>query len=337
MIPRAVIAAAGAVAVIASVCSTTALSSSLSSKQDFRRPAEIPFPERAPYSLHRATLGKMLFYDPRLSGAQNMNCASCHNPSFGYETPVPTAIGAANEPLGRHAPTILNQAWTPLLFWDGRAASLEDQAAGPITAPVEMNGTFPEIIRRLNAIEEYRTWFERLYPGEGITQATILTSIATYERTVMSGVAPFDRWVEGDEEAISDAAKRGFELFVGKAKCSACHSGWNFTDNAFHDIGLPTDDIGRAEYEPDNPKAGYAFKTSGLRNLTYRAPFMHDGSVPDLEAVLKHYETGIVSRPSLSPQLHIVHLESDEREDLLAFLRSLTAEKTDTPIPVLPN
>jgi len=337
MSPRAVIAAASALAVIACVCSTTALSGSLSSKESFRRPSEIPFPEQAPYSLHRATLGKMLFYDPRLSGAQNMNCASCHNPSFGYETPVPTAIGAANQPLGRHAPTILNQAWTPHLFWDGRAASLEDQAAGPITARVEMNGTFPEIIRRLNAIEEYRSWFERLYPGEGITRATILTSIATYERTVMSGVAPFDRWVEGDEEAISLAAKRGFELFVGKAQCSTCHSGWNFTDHAFHDTGLPGDDMGRAEYEPDNLYARHAFKTPGLRNLTYRAPFMHDGSLSDLQAVLTHYQSGGIARPSLSPLMLSIQLGEGGRDDLLAFLRSLTAEKTDTPIPVLPN
>ncbi|MGI9414347.1 MAG: cytochrome-c peroxidase [Hyphomicrobiales bacterium] len=306
-------------------------------RERFRRPTEIPFPQTAPYSLHIATLGKMLFYDPRLSGAQNMNCASCHNPSFGYETPVPTAIGAANVPLGRHAPTLLNHAWTPRFFWDGRAASLEEQAAGPITASVEMNGKFPEIIARLKDIDEYRKWFERLFPDKGISRETILKAIATYERTVVSGVAPFDRWVEGDEDAMTDEAKRGFELFVGKAGCSECHSGWNFTDSDFHDIGLATEDIGRAQYEPQNALARHAFKTPGLRNLTYRAPFMHNGSLSDLEAVIAHYESGGIERPSLAPSMPSFELTDGERADLLAFMRSLTAEKADTPIPVLPN
>ncbi len=303
----------------------------------YRRPAAIPFPPNAPYSLHMATLGKMLFYDPRLSGAQNMTCASCHNPSFGYEAPVPGAVGAANEPLGRHAPTVLNLAWTEHFFWDGRAASLEEQAAGPITAAFEMNGSFPVIVERLEAVDEYREWFGRLFPDQGITRESILTAIATYERTVISGTAPFDRWVEGEEQAISASAKRGFDLFTGKAQCVTCHMGWNFTDNQFHDIGLPSDDIGRGQYEPDNEFAHHAFKTPGLRNLTSRAPFMHNGSVDNLEAVILHYETGGIERPSRSPAMQPFELSSAERADLLAFLESLTADRTETPIPVLPN
>ena len=306
-------------------------------KESYRRPLTIPFPGGAPYSPQIATLGKMLFFDPRLSGAQNMNCASCHNPSFGWETPVPTAIGASNEPLGRHAPTVLNGAWAPHFFWDGRAPTLEEQAAGPITASVEMNGRFSDIIPILSAIPTYSTWFDRLFPGEGMTRDTILQAIATYERTVVSAWSPFDRWVEGDETAISESAKRGFELFNGKAKCSACHGGWNFTDNEFHDIGLPGEDIGRAEYEPENIKARYAFKTPGLRNLTHRAPFMHDGSLPDLEAVLIHYVSGGIQRPSLSNKMEAVDLDERDINDMTAFLESLTAEKSDVPMPLLPN
>ncbi len=332
---NSLIAVAAGIAVALPIAVSVSASNDM--RSEFQRPTEIPFPAEAPYSLHMATLGKMLFYDPRLSGAQNMTCASCHNPSFGYETPVATAVGAANEPIGRHAPTVLNHAWTPYFFWDGRAASLEEQAAGPMTAPVEMNGKFPEIIDRLSAIEEYATWFERLFPGEGVTRDTILTAVATFERTIVSGVAPFDRWVEGDESAISESAKRGFELFVGEAQCSGCHTGWNFTDNLFHDIGLSTDDIGRAKYESDNPLAIHAFKTPGLRNLTYRAPFMHNGSVDDLEAVIFHYESGGIVRDSLSPLMTPIEIDDSERQDLLAFLQSLTAENTDTPVPVLPN
>ena len=187
-------------------------------KRAYRRPTAIPFPENAPFSPQVATLGKMLFFDPRLSGKQNLSCASCHNPSFGFEVPVSGAIGATNTPLGRKAPTVLNAAWIPTLFWDGRAPDLESQAMGPITAEAEMDGKFPEIVARLKGTPEYRAWFGKLFPKDGVTQDNILTAIATYERTVVSGWAPFDRWVEGDATAISPAAQRGFAVFAGKAR-----------------------------------------------------------------------------------------------------------------------
>lgn len=303
----------------------------------YKRPTAIPFPESAPYSPQLATLGKMLFFDPRLSGAKNMNCASCHNPSFGYEAPVELAVGGLNEPLSRHAPTTLNMAWVTPLFWDGRAADLEEQAAGPITAPVEMNGKFDEIITTLSDIAEYRIWFERLFPETGVSRETILTAIATYERTIVSGWAPFDRWIDGDEGAMSVAAVNGFRLFNGKANCAVCHTGWNFTDNRFHDIGLYTDDIGRAAVDDSMPGNRHAFKTPGLRDLTYRAPFMHNGSVADLEDVIRHYESGGAVRPSRSEHMVPFELSDRERDDLLAFLQALTAEISETPMPNLPN
>lgn len=306
-------------------------------KSAYKRPTAIPFPQGAPYSPQLATLGKMLFFDPRLSGAQNLSCASCHNPSFGYEVPVAGAIGATNTPLKRSAPTVLNTAWVTPLFWDGRAKSLEAQAEGPLTAKVEMNAKIPEVIARLGQVPEYQAWFGKVFPGVGITKDNLLTAIATYERTVVSGWAPFDRWVDGDEAALSPAAKRGFALFTGKARCADCHSGWNFTDNRFHDIGLPTDDIGRAELEPGNPLAKHAFKTPGLRNLTYRAPFGHAGQYADLDAILTFYETGGIARPSRSPLMHPFSLAAGERADLIAFLRSLTAEQTEVVLPNLPN
>ncbi|SFU41877.1 cytochrome c peroxidase [Methylobacterium sp. 174MFSha1.1] len=306
-------------------------------KAQYRRPASIPFPENAPYSPQLATLGKMLFFDPRLSGMQNLSCASCHNPSFGFEVPVPGAIGATNTPLARKAPTILNAAWMPVLFWDGRAPSLEAQAQGPITAAVEMNGKFPEIVARLKAIPDYDAQFRRLFPGTGVSREALLTAVATYERTVVAGWAPFDRWVEGNEDAIGPDAKRGFALFAGKARCAACHTGWNFTDNKFHDLGIPTRDLGRAGIAPDEPGARHAFKTPGLRNLTYRAPFGHAGQFADLDAILTFYEGGGVERPSKSPLMRAVALSRPEHQDLLAFLRSLTAEQTETALPNLPN
>ncbi|MEL7446546.1 MAG: cytochrome c peroxidase [Pseudomonadota bacterium] len=306
-------------------------------RSEFRRPDTIPFPSEAPYSLLTATLGKMLYFDPRLSGAQNMSCASCHNPSFGWETPVAGAVGAQNTRLGRHAPTILNMAWVEPYFWDGRAATLEEQAAGPITAAVEMNAKLSDVVERLRGIAVYREGFERAFPGIGMTEETLLRAIATYERTVVAGWAPFDRWVEGDESAISDAAKRGFALFAGKARCADCHSGWNMTDNLFHDIGLETDDIGRAAIEPNDPLARHAFKTPGLRNITNRSPYTHNGETYDLREIIEHYVSGGIQRPSLSPLMRPLDLGDDEIGDLVAFLVTLTAEESDVPTPTLPT
>jgi cytochrome c peroxidase len=328
----------GAAALVATAVAASAIEvGSDTLRQAYRRPDAIPFPTAAPYSPQMATLGKMLFFDPRLSGAQNLSCASCHNPSFGYEVPVPGAIGSANTPLARKANTVLNAAWSTSLFWDGRAKSLEDQATGPITTPAEMNSQFPEIVTRLKAVPEYSSWFDRLFPGSGVTKDNLLTAIATYERTVMAGEAPFDRWVDGDETAISADAKAGFLLFNGKAGCAGCHAGWNFTDNKFHDIGLPAEDIGRGKLEPDNPKAQYAFKTPGLRNLIYRAPFGHHGQFADLASIIAFYSTGGMDRPSKSDLIKPFQLSDAETRQLLAFLQSLTAEKTETALPNLPN
>jgi cytochrome c peroxidase len=284
-----------------------------------------------------ATLGKMLFFDPRLSGKQNLSCASCHNPSFGFEVPVSGAIGATNKPLPRKAPTVLNAAWITTLFWDGRAPNLEMQAVGPITAEAEMDGKLPEIVNRLRDIPEYRASFARVFPKDGVSQDNLLRAIATYERTIVAGTAPFDRWIEGDDNAISAAAQRGFTLFDGKAGCSACHTGWNFTDNKFHDLGIPTKDIGRAALEPDEALAKYAFKTPGLRNLNYRAPFGHAGQFADLDSIVTFYESGGLTRPSKSPLMRPLNLTPGEHADLIAFLRSLTAEQTRTALPNLPN
>ncbi len=153
-----------------------------------------------------------------------MTCASCHNPSFGWEVPVATAVGAMNERLSRQAPTVLNTAWIHPFFWDGRAASAEEQARGPITAQVEMNLPLDQAVKRLESVADYKKWFSQAFPGEGLTETTILKAIATYERTIVAGASKFDEWIEGNEDAISQSAKRGFELFNGKARCADCHS-----------------------------------------------------------------------------------------------------------------
>jgi cytochrome c peroxidase len=304
----------------------------------FRRPSTVPFPVNNPYSADKAALGKALFFDPRVSGEGNMTCMSCHSPSFAWSDGRNRALGALAKQLPRHSPSILNAAWGKLFFWDGRADSLETQALGPITAPMEMNMPMDQLVKRLKALEGYRVWFDRVFPGEGITTATIPRAIATYERTIVSGIAPFDRWVEGDENAVSASAKRGFALFTGKAGCAACHKGWNFTDDEFHDIGLPDADIGRQKLVPNDPRAAHAFKTPSLRSVAQRAPFMHDGSLDSLEAVIAHYVAGGTStRSSLSPLIKPFVLEGDDMDDLIAFLNSLTGHETATSLPILPK
>ncbi|TAW49254.1 c-type cytochrome [Rhizobium ruizarguesonis] len=303
----------------------------------YKRPLTVPFEGVTVYSPQLATLGKMLFFDPRLSGNKNMTCASCHNPSFGFETPVTTPIGAANTALARQAPTVLNVAWVTPFFWDGRAPNLEEQAAGPITAAAEMNGKLDTAVTEMQGIPDYKKWFDEVFPDKGVTKETMLTAIATYERTVVSNWSPFDRWVDGDEKAVSDGAKRGFELFTGTAGCSSCHTGWNFTDNKFHDIGLPGDDIGRYKIDASSADNKYAFKTPGLRNTLYRGPYMHNGSLKSMDEVIVHYESGGVSRPSLDKAMSPFLLTDQESKDLIAFLGTLTAEKQDIPLPTLPN
>ena len=302
----------------------------------FRRPDHIPFPKDNPYTPEKAALGKMLFFDTRLSRDKNLSCASCHNPSFGWEVPFATAIGAGGKQLGRHAPTALNLAWSKSFFWDGRAPTLEAQAKGPIEAPVEMDLPMATAVARLQAVQGYVTAFSKAFPKDGLTQDTVLKAIATYERTIVTGDTLFDRWVRGDAKAMTAEAKRGFSLFTGKANCAACHSGWNFTDDKFHDIGLLTADKGRMGIT--NAAADqHAFKTPSLREIAARAPYMHHGQVASLEAVIAHYITGGEKRPSLSKEIKPLSLTGQDVQDLAAFVRSLSSPQTTLAMPNLPS
>lgn len=303
-------------------------------KEAYKRPDTIPFPSDNPYTAEKSRLGKMLFFDQRLSRHFNMSCATCHNPSLGWEDGVKTAVGDSNQPLARHSPTLLNLAWGKTFFWDGRAASLEKQAAGPITAEVEMNLSLAELITRLAKIPSYTQQFQRIF-NTPITENNILKAIATYERTLVSGFSPFDHWIEGDEDAISAEAKEGFRLFNTKAGCSGCHTGWNFTDNKLHDIGLSSNDQGRFTIT-GNSQDAFAFKTPGLRNIGQRMPYMHDGSLSNMDAVLVHYISGGLPRESKSTLMKLVPLTLQDINDLKAFMATLDGEDKPVSLPILP-
>lgn len=301
------------------------------------RPSSIPFPDENPYTVEKAHLGKTLFFDPRLSGSNLISCASCHIPGLGWEDGQSKGVGHASTRLSRHTPTLLNLAWAEIFMWDGSVDTLEEQALNPIQSSEEMAQPLDQLIAELRAIEGYVELFAAAFPGREISQDTIVQAIATFERTIVSNPAPFDHWVNGDERAISDSAKRGFAIFNTKANCVACHSGWNMTDDSFHDTGLETDDVGRAALMGGMPEFKHSFKTPGLRNIVQRAPYMHNGSLATLTEVIDHYAEGFAQRPSLSDDIKPFELSAGEKQDLIAFLESLTSDDDPVEAPILPD
>lgn len=305
-------------------------------KESYLRPALVPAPRDNLHTPARAELGKMLFFDPRLSGSNWISCATCHNPSLGWSDGLPTAIGHGMKMLGRATPTILNTAYQPRQMWDGRFRTLEEQALGPIIADEEMNQNLNEVIMELLAIPGYVQLFERAYPGEGITKQTIAKALANFERTVVSGESPVDRWLKGDEKAVNEAVKRGFALFEGKANCAACHQGFNFSDNGFHNIGLKgNQDAGRFGVVP-LPSMKGAFKTPTLRNIALTAPYMHNGSYQTLTEVVEHYNRGGDVKEFADPNMKPLKLNSQEIQDLVEFMKNLTGATPDITVPALP-
>jgi cytochrome c peroxidase len=307
-------------------------------QQKYHRPVAIPFPKNDPYSEAKAKLGRTLFFDPILSGAKVRSCASCHNPGLSWGDGEPRAIGEDQKPLPLRTPTLLDVAWTPKLGWDGHFRNLESVAMGPITASDNMDLSESAMIGRLTAIPGYIDAFRAAFGEDGITTGKIDMALATFERTIVSGEAPFDRWVGGDEAAISEQAKRGFDLFNGKANCAACHSGWAFTDASFHDVGVALEgDLGRGQLFPTSVALQHAFKTPTLRDVARRGPYMHNGSVATLQDVIDLYDRGGIDRPSRDAEIHPLGLSEDEKADLVAFLQTLSGAPANVAEPTLPR
>ena len=298
----------------------------------FARPASIPYPGPTPPTPEQIALGQRLFNDPRLSANGQFACSTCHDPELAFTDGVIRGKGVPGQPLARHTPALWNLAWAETLFWDGRAASLEDQAKGPIENPLEMAQPITIGATKLAADPELVAAFAHAFPADPhVTPETIVKALADYERTLVSPPTRFDRFIGGDDAALSASEQNGLALFTGRAKCVSCHSGWAFTDRAFHDIGLPTDDLGRGAVIGLDA-VDHAFKTPSLRELAWTAPYMHDGSLATLDDVVRHYESGGIPRASRSPDLpHDLTLTDDERRDLVAFLGSLSSERPPRP------
>lgn len=287
-------------------------------------PATIVYPAGAPPSPAEIALGKTLFFDTRLSRNLSQSCATCHNPALGFGDGVALGTGAEGNRLGRNTPPLYNLAWNPQFFHDGRSPSLEAQALNPVESNQEMNIPLDLLIERLSAVAWYRQQFRAIYGGEKITAEMIGKALASFERTLVTRNAPFDRYLAGDDSAMSESAKRGLKIFKGAAWCSSCHDGANLTDNGFHNIGVQTTDPGRGKFAPDQPRMRGAFKTPGLRNVELTAPYMHDGSQRTLEDVMKFYNRGGDDKKRRDPLVRELDLSKQDIADLVAFMKALT-------------
>ena len=293
----------------------------------FQREDNPPAPPDNPLGPDKVMLGARLFADPRLSGDGNRSCATCHRLDRAFTDGLRRPLALSHARLARNTPTLFNLAWSGFYFWDGRAPSLEIQVGMPIEAADEMHGDWPTILRRLGEDGELVEKFRGAFAEEASpSQSSIRKALASYVRSLVSPRTRFDAFIEGDARALRPAEVRGFGLFVGKAACVLCHVGWRFTDDRFHDIGLRSKDAGRGAVAGGTPGLT-AFKTPSLRELTHTAPYMHDGSLPTLAAVIRHYSGGFVARPSLATTLNRhLRLSAREKADLIAFLRTLSSE-----------
>lgn len=288
-------------------------------------------------------LGRLLFWDPRISASGKTACADCHFPHLGWSVTDPRSRGDSGRMSTRRSQPLIGVGhWNGPFGWDGRNPTLEAQAKNSIlTGSMSMQGTDSPvkadvIEQRIRNITRYREIFERVLPADGISIDTIARAIAAYERTMEPGPAPFDRWVAGEESAISEAAKQGFVLFNTKANCFACHSTWRFTDDRFHDIGTSTTDRGRGAVVKDELDMQFAFKTPTLRSVALRPPYMHNASRLTLEETVRHYEKGGIDRPSRSPEMFAIQLTDTERLSLVAFMETLSGMPEGEPRPDLP-
>lgn len=302
-------------------------------KAMFHPLGEMPVPEDNEMTDEKIELGKMLYFDPRLSGNNKQSCMSCHAPGAGFGDGMDTFIGFEGFKGPRNSPTVINSGYYKEYFWDGRAGSLEEQALGPIQSEVEMNQDLDELLIELNGVPTYVEEFNKVF-NDSISTANIAKAIAAFERTIVISDTAFDRYLQGDDDAITADAKAGMKLFAGKASCITCHAGPMLSDSAYHNLGFSGDD-GRfavTNIEADKGK----FRTPGLRGVTHTAPYMHDGSLETLEDVVNYYNVGGGTDENKSELIFPLNLNKKEVQQLVAFLESLGGELPKVEAPQLP-
>jgi cytochrome c peroxidase len=297
-------------------------------------PADGAFiPPNNPMTLEKAKLGRRLFFEKSLSMDRSLSCASCHRPEKVFADPEQFSSGVDGKKGKRHAPTAINRVFSGAQFWDGRAASLEEQATGPVMNPVEMGMPDMKVAAaRLAEDATYIAEFKSAFPPDGlINKETIGMAIAVFERTILCGNSPYDRFQAGQKNALSESAQRGLKIFKdeNKGNCETCHAGPNFSDENYNNIGVgmtaKAPDLGRYEVTKLEGHQG-AFKTPTLRNVAERGPYMHDGSQKTLDEVVDFYVKGGHPNRWLSPKMKPLNLTAQDRKDLVEFLKALSGE-----------
>ncbi len=316
--------------------------------------------DKNPLTRAKIELGRQLYFDTRLSSDQTVSCASCHHQQEGFSRHTRFGVGIEGQEGGRNSPASYNRILSDKQFWDGRAASLEDQAIGPIANPIEMGNTHDACVDSLKEIPGYRMQFEKVFPGDGLTIENVGKAIASFERALVTGPTPFDyresfqRFARLDPEDLEDmkeddpeiykeyedlkrlmaenpmstSAIRGRDLFFSKkVGCSNCHVGANLTDELYHNLGIGMEkdmpDLGRYEVTKEEKDKG-AFKTPTIRNVALSAPYMHDGSLQTLEETVEHYNKGGTPNKWLSDKMTPLKLTPQEKNDLVEFMRACT-------------
>lgn len=311
------------------------------------------FPENNPYSEAKKELGKMLFFDPRLSKSKQISCASCHDPELAWGDGRTISYGHNRQTGKRNSPSLLNIGYHSVFFWDGRAASLENQALGPITDPVEMAATETISIKNIKKIKGYKPYFREAFGDEKITIERILKAIATYERTITSKKSKFDSFIEGKSDIFTDEEVIGLHLFRTKARCINCHNTPLFSNQKFHNVGLSYygrtfEDLGKYNITHKKEDVG-KFKTPSLREIGRTAPYMHNGLMPNLEGIIEMYNAGMPRVkpkenqkndslfPVTDPLLKKLNLTKKEQNALKAFLLTLSSSPRREILPKLPE
>ena len=321
----------------------------------------ILIPPDNPVTPEKVALGRKLYYDKRLSRDATQSCASCHDPEKGFSDGKKIAEGIGGKKGARNSPTVLNAVFNEFQFWDGRAQTLEAQAKGPMINPVEMGmESHDVVVAAVRGVPEYQQAFLKIF-GREPTIDDIVAAIATFERTAVSGDSAFDRFQAGDKSALTESAQRGWALWNGKARCNTCHpfgnATPNFSDNKFHNIGVAAKNRDFAAlarkaatvsnpnelaFSPDftelgrfvvtkQPKDIGAFKTPGLRDVALTAPYLHDGSEATLLDVVIFYDKGGEPNPYLDGGIVPLKLTDQEKQDLVAFMESLTGQGAGAP------
>ncbi|MCA9322308.1 MAG: cytochrome-c peroxidase [Planctomycetes bacterium] len=295
----------------------------------FGLPAEMNEPEESRPDPARIALGRRLFFDPILSRTREISCASCHDPKHGWSSPDARSRGVEGRITTRHSPTLLNRAYGRRFMWDGRASSLEEQVLQPIENPLEMDLSLAEALDRLQADEDYVRAFQGAW-SEAPTQDRLARSLAIFVRRIQIGNSPIDRFRSGVfEKPLTPAARTGPWIYESKGRCWQCHTGSNFSDEDFHNTGVGVLDDkaekGRMDVTQDERDRG-RFKTPTLRGLSFTAPYMHDGSLPTLRAVVDFYRAGGGDNPNLDRKMQPIELSDREAEGLVAFLEALSRE-----------